>query len=90
MAMTREQLTRLRKSPIGAAGNRLANAIEIAKTTQTAVAEAIALPHTYVSDVSRGRHQTITVTNARKFAEHFGCAIEDLFPAPDQREEGAA
>jgi predicted XRE-type DNA-binding protein len=62
-------------------GNRVARAIELAETTQVDVAEATGLPQPYISDVARNRYQTITVDNARKFAEHFGCQIEDLFPA---------
>lgn len=87
MKLTRRQLDELRQSQIGAAGNRLANAIEIVDTTQVAVAKGTSLPYTYVSDVTRGRYPTITVENARKFADHFGCSIEDLFPA---RETAAA
>jgi len=81
MALTNFQLKQLRAAPVGAAGNRVAKAIELAEVTQTALADSIALPNTYVSDTARGRYQTITVDNARKFAEYFGCAIEDLFPA---------
>jgi transcriptional regulator with XRE-family HTH domain len=34
----------------------------------------------YVSDVMRGRFKGITVENAQRFADFFGCQIEDLFP----------
>jgi len=81
MALTASQLSKLRKAPIGSAGNRLATAIELAETTQMAVGDAIDEANTYVSDVARGRYNTITVAKAYKFAQHFGCAIEDLFPA---------
>lgn len=80
MALTRNQLKELRDAPAGQR-NRVQVAIDLAGETQTSVAKAIGLPYTYVSDTARGRYQTITVENARKFAEHFGCAIEDLFPA---------
>ncbi len=62
-------------------GNRVAKAIELAEVTQLDVKEATGLPQPYISDVARNRYQTITVDNARKFAEYFGCAIEDLFPS---------
>lgn len=39
----------------------------------------------YVSDVVRGRFRSITVDNAQKFADFFGCAIEDLFIRADAR-----
>lgn len=39
----------------------------------------------YVSDVVGQGHRTITVANARKFARHFGCSIENLFPKDAER-----
>lgn len=81
MALTPKQLRELRESPVGKSGNRVQCAIDLAEETQTSVAKAVDLPYTYVSDTARGRYQTITVDNARKFADFFGCAIEDLFPA---------
>lgn len=62
-------------------GNRIARAIELAGVTQQDIASETKLPQPYISDVARNRYQTITVENARKFADYFGCAIEDLFPA---------
>ena len=79
MALTKHQLKTLREAPVDS-GNRVQMAIDLANETQTSVAKAVGLPYTYVSDTARGRYQTITVENARKFAEFFGCAIEDLFP----------
>ena len=69
------------------AGNRVAVAIEAAGLTQMEVANALGMPQPYVSDVVRNRYQTITVDNARKFAEFFGCSIEDLFPARDDERQ---
>lgn len=59
----------------------MARAFELAKVTQLEVATATGLPQPYISDVARNRYQTITVENAHKFADYFGCTIEDLFPA---------
>lgn len=81
MALTHTQLTALRREPIPGSGNRLAKAIDLSGETQTSIGEQIGLPHTYVSDVSRGRFQTITLENAYKFSAFFGCQIEDLFPS---------
>lgn len=81
MALTPQQLKQLRAIRVGATGNRVQAAIDLADETQTRIAKATKLPYTYVSDTARGRYQTITVENARKFADYFGCAIEDLFPA---------
>lgn len=81
MSLSTRALRQLRETPVSSVGNRIQAAIDLAGETQTSVAKAIELPYTYVSDTARGRYQTITVENARKFSEHFGCAIEDLFPA---------
>lgn len=79
--LTNEQLTALRNCPMPSVGNKLALAIQLAETNQAAIVEAVGYRAQYVSDVARGRYEGITVENARKFAEFFGCAIEDLFPA---------
>lgn len=79
MRLTETQLIQLRKSR--AVGNRVAKAIELAKVPMTRVAEDTGLRYTYVTDVAANRYHTVTVENAHKFADYFGCAIEDLFPA---------
>ena len=78
--LTEQQLAALRSEP---GANRVSKAISLARVTQVTIAEAVGLPQPYVSDVARQRYRTITVQNARKFANFFGCAIEDLFPGPD-------
>lgn len=84
MALSATKLRELRNRPIGPSRNRLSDAIELSKETSTAVAKATGLSLQYLSDVTRGRWDTITVENAHKFAEHFGCAIEDLFPSKQE------
>jgi transcriptional regulator with XRE-family HTH domain len=82
MALTAQQLRELMaRTPVS--GNRLAHAIELAGITQTALAAAIGLPNTYISDTARGRYQTITVENAHRFAEYFGVSIDVLFPSKE-------
>lgn len=61
--------------------NRVKVAAALAQVDQQDIVDATGFPQPYVSDVYRGRYERITVDNARKFAEYFGCAIEDLFPA---------
>ena len=78
--LSKKQLAVLRADSQSPRRNRVGSAISLAGVTQAAVARAAGLPQPYVSDVARGRYQTITLRNARKFAEYFGCAIEDLFP----------
>lgn len=75
--LTKQQLAELRTEP---GTNRVARAIALAGVTQIALADALGVPQPYVSDVARQRYRTITVENARKFANFFGCSIEDLFP----------
>lgn len=79
--LSEPHLKRLRETPVSEGGNRVALAIALAETTQLVVAAGTGLPQPYISDVSRNRYQTITVENARKFADYFGCSIEELFPA---------
>jgi transcriptional regulator with XRE-family HTH domain len=83
MTLTPKQLRRLRDTPSKAGENRVAVAFELAEVTQNTVAAATGLPQPYISDVARNRYQTITVDNAYKFAEFFGCQIEDLFPSKE-------
>lgn len=75
--LTEQQLAIVRSEP---GSNRMARAMGLTRVTQTTLADAIGLSQPYVSDVIRGRYKTITVANARKFADFFGCSIEDLFP----------
>ena len=79
--LTEQQLAILRSAP---STNRVAKAISVAGVTQATVADAVGLPQPYVSDVARQRYPTITVENARKFVDYFGCSIADLFP-PSRR-----
>ena len=75
--LTKQQIEIVRSEP---GSNRMARAMGLTRVTQTTLADAIGLSQPYVSDVIRGRYRTITVANARKFANFFGCSIEDLFP----------
>ena len=79
--MTTEELDRLRRKECRT-GNRLAAAFEIAKRSQADCVRETRFTAQYVSDMVRGRFQNISLDNARLFATWFGCAIEDLFPAP--------
>lgn len=80
MALSSTQLRELRRSDPAPTGNRLAKAMVIAGLTQAELADALGLAQPYISDVVRGRHSTITVENAHKFADYFGCSIKELFP----------
>jgi transcriptional regulator with XRE-family HTH domain len=81
MPLTASQVQVLRGATPGEAGNRLAAATKLSEVSQADLSRALGMTQQYVNDVARGRYQTITVDNARRFAEFFGCAIEDLFPS---------
>lgn len=85
MALTAKQLKELKAAPAGEAGNRVAVALRLAGLTQVQMAAEIGESQPAVSDIVRGRYGDTSLTKARKFAEFFGCAIEDLFPAPEAK-----
>jgi len=78
--LNRKQLAQLRASrPVGV--NRVKKAIELADTTQEALAVAIGSSQSHVTEIANGNYSKLPLETARSFAEYFGCAIEDLFPA---------
>lgn len=81
MALTATQIAQLRSAPVGDNWNRLRVAMKLVEVTQEQLAEAINESQPYISDVVRGRYQTITLAKAQKFSQYFGCLIEDIFPA---------
>jgi|TARA_B100000949_G_scaffold227033_1_gene233007 predicted XRE-type DNA-binding protein len=76
--LTTHHVSTLRREPVNS--NRVGKAIELAGVTQRTIARAIDVPESYVSDLVRQRYDGITVRNAHKVAQFFGCAIEVLFP----------
>jgi putative transcriptional regulator len=84
MSLTSAQLRRLKTEVSNGSGNRVRAARAIVKMTQQQLADAVGLTQTTLSDIERQRYGTITLDTARKFAEFFGCAIEDLFPAKQE------
>jgi DNA-binding XRE family transcriptional regulator len=84
MALTSEQLKRLRQAPAEDGRNRVRMARELAKMTQVQLAAALGVTQSSLSDLERQRYGGTTVDTARKFAEFFGCHIEDLFPSRAQ------
>lgn len=81
--LTEQQLGALRLAPIDTVPNRVGVAMALTGAAQIEIVEFTGFAQPYVSDVRRGRFKNITVGNARKFADFFGCAIEDLFPSPE-------
>lgn len=90
MKLSETQLKQLRATPVGATGNRLQAAIDIAGTTQTAVAKRLGqFGAAQVSDLARGRRGDVLLSTAHDYAQIFGCRVEDLFPAPAGDQVGA-
>ena len=87
-ALTPDQAIALERLPLDGKPNRLGLALAISDITQTDLAGETGFTQPYISAVMNGRYQTITVENARKFAEFFGVSIETLFPLV-RREEVA-
>lgn len=84
--LSSEQLDLLHRLAIDeATPNRLKLAMTLTGATQAEIVAFTQFVQPYISDVVRGRFRTITVDNAQKFADFFGCAIEDLFVAADER-----
>lgn len=81
MKLTVEQLAALKAVPLGTMPNKIGLALTLTGQSQTAVSEAIDIPRPNLSKIINGRYEGIQLETSRKIAEHFGCAIEDLFPA---------
>lgn len=78
-----DRLRKIRKSePVN--GNRIAAALEIAGATQAELAEATGFTQSYISDVVRGRYQTITLENARRLASALGLSVDEAFPSTER------
>lgn len=61
--------------------NKVLKARELAKQTQAELAEALGITQAYVSAIERNVYGDLPLETTRSFSDHFGCAIEDLFPA---------
>jgi transcriptional regulator with XRE-family HTH domain len=73
-----QQLAKLKGED--ATSNRVAAAIRLAGVTQRRVALDLGMREPHLSDICRGRYQTVQLETAHRLADYFGCAIEDLFP----------
>lgn len=78
--LTKQQIETLRRSRANTR-NRLARAMELADLTQAQLAQAMGFTQSFISKVKNGQYIDLPGETMRKFAGHFGCAIEDLFPA---------
>lgn len=84
MRLTPEQLDALRAVPLGSMPNKLRIALALTKTKQVDIADETGMARPNVSNHFNGDYKTMTIETASKYAEFFGCAIEDLFPARER------
>lgn len=83
--LTDEQLTALRAVPVTKEfPNRLPVAMALAKVNQVQLAESVRMSQASVSDIRNGKYNDLKHTTVQRFADFFGCYIEDLFPAREQ------
>ena len=91
MHLTPEQLDALRAVPLGEMPNKLRLALTLTRSQQVDIVGETGMQPSVVSDFLAGRRGSssgslkLTVDTAQKFADFFGCHIEDLFPS--SREE---
>lgn len=83
MSLTSAQLKRLRRTNPGPTKNRLRVARHLLKLNQAELAEQIGMSQPSLSDFER-QGNAIRLENAQKFADFYGCAIEDLFPVSQE------
>lgn len=79
MSLTAAQLYEVCQAD--SSGDRIRAARLALELTQVQLAAELGLTQSTLSYLERQRSADVTVETARKFAEFFGCAIEDLFPA---------
>lgn len=83
--LTAAQIEHLKSLP-ASGPNRLAAAMELGGVTQVQLAQATGHTQPYVSSIVNGKYSALPLETARRIADAFGCAIEDLFPAPGDGE----
>lgn len=78
--LSAKKVKALRVEPL-TGGTRLKAAMRLAGVTQVQLSEAIGIAQSQVSEDATGKFSEMSLDKARAYAEFFGCAIEDLFPA---------
>lgn len=82
--LTPEKLQALRAVPLEGMPNKVRLAMTLTGAKQVDIVEAIEMDASGVHRVVNGKYSALELDTARKFAEFFGCAIEDLFPAREE------
>lgn len=79
--LTPEQLEALRSIPLLEMPNKVPVAMALTGAKQVDIVDASDMDSSSVHRVVKGKYSALEVDTARKFADYFGCQIEDLFPA---------
>ena len=74
-----DEIKQLRRENKGR--NRVAKAMELSGITQVELAAAIGTTQSNISEIKTGQYEDLPLETTRALADHFGCSIEDLFPA---------
>lgn len=77
--LSRKKLSELRRTSTGEP-NKLKLAMKLAGVTQGVVSERIGISQSQVSEDATGLYSEMSLDKARKYADLFGCAVDDLFP----------
>lgn len=79
--LTESQIEALRSVPlVGEMPNRLSVALGMVDAKQADIVIETGMVASMVSDFVNGKYGDLNLETARKFAEFFGCRIDDLFP----------
>ena len=79
--LTTEQIKALQSVPlVEGMPNRLRVALGMVDGKQSEIVVETGLLASMVSDIVNGKYGDLNVGTARKFADFFGCGIDDLFP----------
>lgn len=83
------QIEALKTAPLGGLANRLQIAFAMAdapgrRVRQADACAATGLSPSAMSKLVKGAYQSLDIEHARKLADYFGCAMEDLFPSRER------
>ncbi len=81
--LTPEQIAALRAEPLDGR-NKVKQARTLLGVTQVELATRVGHSQPYISSIELGQYSVdaLPLETTRRLAGFFGCAIEDLFPAP--------
>jgi transcriptional regulator with XRE-family HTH domain len=79
--LTRRQRLQLRQDATRDEPNRLRRAMQLAKITQEQLEAQTGVSQSTISKIANGQLSRLPLKQAQTFAQFFGCATDELFPA---------